>query len=399
MAPYHHPDGELTAKKVKLKFAVAETMVVDMLMDKESQKQTSEESKNCAGPGEDLRNSLKEKTGRGGLDGSNDTKPSVTVSTRKSSRNAKDAKKTEKKVMNERGLGHKSNTVEKGVEVTVKLKKKGVMGHNFGRAAQNDKVGGKAVELKQEPFLPTFRNLSNYSVRVPKQKEKQASGVQEEVSHLPPLPDEASLFVPPSRTMTAIQDIAQQLLICLEPIDTGVTLDLHNLADELGVDVKKIFLIGNVLEAVGMFSRISMSKVVWNGKDAMYQSLVQLHQLAAKENIQQQIQDVEAQGDLLHGALAEGGAGEEVKVKLTTGVITQRLLMAFLALPYLSTMSASIMGKVISSTRNVSFPFGRLYDMANVLVGIGLLKKVKLEPRKTPAYQYVGPLVEAVEAD
>ena len=362
MAPYHHPDGELTAKKVKLKFAVAETMVVDMLMDKESQKQTSKESKKCGGPGEDLRNSLKEKTGREGLDGSNDTKPSVTVSTRKSSRNAKDAKKPEKKVMNERGLGHKSNSVEKGVEVMVKLKK-------------------------------------NYSVRVPKQKEKQASGVQEEVSHLPPLPDEASLFVPPSRTMTAIQDIAQQLLICLEPIDTGVTLDLHNLADELSVDVKKIFLIGNVLEAVGMFSRISMSKVVWNGKDAMYQSLVQLHQLAAKENIQQQIQDVEAQGDLLHGALAEEGAGEEVKVKLTTGVITQRLLMAFLAVPYLSTMSSSIMRKVISSTRNVNFPHGRLYDMANVLVGIGLLKKVKLEPSKAPAYQYVGPLVEAVEAD
>ena len=358
MDPYLHPDRELTAKKVKLKFAVAETMVVDMLMDKESQRQMSKESTKCGGPGEDLRNSLKEKTGREGLDGSNDTKPSVTVSTRKSSRNAKDAKK----VMNKRSLGHKSNTVEKGVEVMVKLKK-------------------------------------NYSVRVPKQKEKQASGVQEKVSHLPPLPDEASLFVPPSRTMTAIQDIAQQLLICLEPIDTGVTLDLHNLADELSVDVKKIFLIGNVLEAVGMFSRISMSKVVWNGKDAMYQSLVQLHQLAAKENIQQQIQDVEAQGDLLHGALAEGGAGEEVKVKLTTGVITQRLLMAFLALPYLSTMSASIMGKVISSTRNVSFPFGRLYDMANVLVGIGLLKKVKLEPSKAPAYQYVGPLVEAVEAD
>ena len=126
MAPHLHPDEELTAKKVKLKFAVAETMVVDMLMEKESRKQTSE-SKKCGGPGEDLKNSLKEKTGREGLDGSNDTKPSVTVSTRKSSRNAKDAKKSENKVMNERGLGHKSNTVEKGVEVAVKLKKKGVM--------------------------------------------------------------------------------------------------------------------------------------------------------------------------------------------------------------------------------------------------------------------------------
>merc|ERR1719234_2825320 len=171
---------------------------------------------------------------------------------------------------------------------------------------------GVSRKVKVEPFLPNFSSLSNFSIGVPKQHVKQEAGAKQMVSHLPPLPEESSLFLPPNRTLIGIQEIARQLLICLEPVDIGVTLDLHHLAAELNVDVKRIFLISNVLEAAGMMSRISINKVIWKGKEAIYQSLVQLHQLAVQENILQQIHavDLKAQSDLLNKALVHGGVTE-----------------------------------------------------------------------------------------
>ena len=96
---------------------------------------------------------------------------------------------------------------------------------------------------------------------------------------------------------------------------------------------------------------------------------------------------------------------EEVKVKLTTGVIIQRLLMGFLVVPNMNTMSTNTMGKVISSMGNVRCPQSRLSDLANVMVGIGLLQKVEVvdkrlpKLKKTNAFQYVGPVVEEVDVD
>ena len=162
-------------------------------------------------------------------------------------------------------------------------------------------------------------------------------------------------------------------------------------------------MVSNVMEAVGMLSRISINKVIWKGKNAMLQSLVQLHKLAVEENILQQIQDIvlKAKGEeLSEEALVGGGMREDDKVKVTTGVIIQRLLMVFLVVPNMNTMSTNTMVRVISSMGNVRCPQSRLPDLANVLVGIGLLQKVEErlpKSKKTPAFHYVGPVVEEVK--
>ena len=270
-----------------------------------------------------------------------------------------------------------------------------------GHMETREKVKPKKNHVKLEPFLPNFSSLSNVTIRVPKQHQKQ----EEKFSNLPPLPEESALFLPHSRPLTGTQEIAEQLVVCLELVDVGATLDLHHLAAELDVDVKKIFLVSNVLEAVGMVARISINKVTWKGKQAMYQSLVKIHQLGVEENILQQIQaaDLAAPGDLLNEALVEGGVREEDKVKVTTGVIIQRLLMGFLVVPHMNIMSSKTMGKVISSMGNVKCPQSRLSDLANVLIGIGLLQKVEVveqglsKPRKSTAFQYAGPVVELVD--
>ena len=99
-------------------------------------------------------------------------------------------------------------------------------------------------------------------------------------------------------------------------------------------------------------------------------------------------------------ALVDGGMREDDKVNVTTGVIIQRHLMVFLVVPNMNTMSTNTMVRVISGMGNVMCPQSRLPDLANVLVGIGLLQKVEErlpKSKKTPAFHYVGPVVEEVK--
>ena len=93
------------------------------------------------------------------------------------------------------------------------------------------------------------------------------------------------------------------------------------------------------------------------------------------------------------------------KVKVTSGVIVQRVLMAFLAMPIIPpTMTTQTMAKAVSSMGNVKCPQQRLFELINVMVGIGLLQKVQIGGRKSRgkspiAYQYVGPRVEMALVD
>ena len=59
-------------------------------------------------------------------------------------------------------------------------------------------------------------------------------------------------------------------------------------------------------------------------------------------------------------------------------------------------MSANTMRRVIASMGNVKCPQNRLYDLANVLVGIGLPQRLD-GPKKATDFQYVGPVVEEVD--
>ena len=259
-------------------------------------------------------------------------------------------------------------------------------------------------QVKMEAFTANLNILSSFIVQVPSQSLKLEAEKKEKVSHLPPLPEESDLFQPSTVFSKGTQDIARELLLCLQNVDEGLVIELHHLAAELNVDVKKIFLVTNVLEAVGMVSRISINKIRWEGERAKDQSLVQLHQLAIDENVLGQIQAAELEVD--GGSVSqEGPVREDDKVKVTTGVVVQRVLMAFLAMPIIPpTMTTQTMAKVISSMGNAKCPQARLFELTNVLVGIGLLQKVQIGGRKsrgksTIAYQYVGPRVEQVFMD
>ena len=80
----HFSDEDPVGKKVRLRFAVAEAVIVDKLVVKQGEKQPLKGSKECVTLAGELSNTLKAKSGRGFLEGSNNGK-TVGVGSKKGS--------------------------------------------------------------------------------------------------------------------------------------------------------------------------------------------------------------------------------------------------------------------------------------------------------------------------
>merc|ERR1719273_55362 len=85
------------------------------------------------------------------------------------------------------------------------------------------------------------------------------------------------------------------------------------------------------------------------------------------------------------------------------GINTQKFLMLFLVTPAPQTLTLDFAAKVIHGIHQVEKTrltrIRRLYDIANILQSLGLIRKVSLTDGqgKKPAYQYIGPDVSTIE--
>ena len=85
------------------------------------------------------------------------------------------------------------------------------------------------------------------------------------------------------------------------------------------------------------------------------------------------------------------------------GINTQKFLMLFLVSPQPQTLTLDFAAKVIHGIHQVEKTrltrVRRLYDIANILQSLGLIRKVSLTDGrgKKPAYQYIGPDVSTIE--
>merc|ERR1719228_1534860 len=106
------------------------------------------------------------------------------------------------------------------------------------------------------------------------------------VNFLPPLPDEADLFVPPL-TNKKFEQWCTEALQVLDTLEEGQSLTLKWMALHLeGCDERKLLLICEVLEALGLLRRTSSE---WLGRKGLDRQLVLLHQEAQDEDLLQQL--------------------------------------------------------------------------------------------------------------
>jgi len=214
--------------------------------------------------------------------------------------------------------------------------------------------------------------------------------------YLPPLPEEADLFVPQMKSKN-LEQCCAELLVLLEDLEGGQSFSVQQLSLLLeGCDERRLVLICEVLEALAMVRKAG-SDLEWVGREMVDEQLVRLHKEALEQNLLHQI----CLG--CNGGMEDDAA--KIKMKLSTLQLAQKLVMIFLVVPEPRTLQLGLACKIIyAGSKQPVVAQAWLAEIATVLVSLGLLRKVylvdKTNPRlKNSAYQFVGTTVEVVNVE
>ncbi|NXS08024.1 E2F7 factor, partial [Neodrepanis coruscans] len=227
----------------------------------------------------------------------------------------------------------------------------------------------------------------------------------------------------PSRKQKSLGLLCQKFLARYPnyPLSTEkTTISLDEVASILGVERRRIYDIVNVLESLQLVSRVAKNQYCWHGRQNLSQTLKMLQEAGEMQygelmTFQHKEQDLEYKfGERKKETIPDSGdkplldfseqdcisASANSRKDKSLRIMSQKFVMLFLV-SKTKIVTLDIAAKIlIEETQDTvdhskfKTKVRRLYDIANVLTSLGLIKKVHVteERGRKPAFKWIGPV-------